>query len=143
MTTKHAHEKDAKHAEKHAKEPEKHPVKDPDPPTRRVELQNATIGDETTIGHGTKSYLVPRDGIVDLPPEVAEHVIRQGGARPLDLPQEHGEGTVTVKHVSDPKATLAYGNEVNTGEFEVPVAILAEIEPHGFVRVDPDGRRSK
>jgi hypothetical protein len=45
--------------------------------------------------------------------------------------------------VSDPKATLAYGDKVNTGEFEVPVAILAEIEPHGFVRVDPDGRRSK
>lgn len=144
MTIKHPEkhpEKDVKHPEKHPG-PEKH--LDKESPTQRVQIHNATIGDETSIGHGTKSYTVPRDGIVDLPKEAAEHVIRQGGAVPLDPLPTPSDVKVTVKHVSDPKATLAYGDEQKSGEFEVPVSILPEIAPHGFVPVEkPDDRRSK
>jgi hypothetical protein len=151
MTTKqhpHDHDKDAKHPEKPGKDSEKQHL-EKESPTRRVEFPSAAKGDEVTIGHGTQSYHVPRDGVIDLPKEAAEHVIRQGGAVLIDpIPEPSGQ-KVTVKHVSDPKATLAYGTEIRTGEFEIPVEIVAEIAPHGFVLVDPkiephpDGSRSK
>ena len=136
MTTK-PHEKDVKHPEKHAKEPEKHPPQEST--TRRVEFHNATSGDETTVGHGTKSYPVPRDGIVDLPHDVAEHVIRQGGAKPLDKPSPEPEGSVKVKHVSDSEALLSYGQDSykadKNGVMTVPLGIVAEAEAHGFLLV--------
>ena len=132
MTTK-PHEKDVKHPEKH----EKHPPQEST--TRRVEFPDAASGDETTVGHGTKSYVVPRDGVVELPHEVADHVIRQGGAKPLDKPSPEPEGSVKVKHVSDSEALLSYGQDSyksdKNGVMTVPLGIVAEAEAHGFLPV--------
>lgn len=122
----------AKHPDKH---PEKHPEKPPEPRQQRVEMKSKG-GDEVVVTHGTESYHVPREGHIDLPPKVAEHVIRQGGALPVDQVPPPTQGTVDVKNVIDPATTLGYGGNTytpdNKGITTVPLAILVEILPHGY-----------
>jgi hypothetical protein len=143
MATKHTDEKHP--AEKHthvvkASEPEpKVVVKYEAPPPKkglvRVRMQKLT--DE--VNHGTISYPVGNDGIVDLPPEAAAHVIRQGGAVQVDPPSPPPtEGVIKVQH-ADPSTILSYGQDVyapdKDGNLSVPIAIFLEIESHGFVAI--------
>jgi hypothetical protein len=144
MVTKHTDEKHP--AEKHthvvkASEPEpKVVVKYEAPPPKeglvRVKMQKLT--DE--VNHGTTSYPVGPHGIVDLPPEAAAHVIRQGGAVQVDPPPPPPtESVIKVQHVADQDTILSYGQDVyapdKDGNLSVPVAIFSEIEPHGFVAI--------
>lgn len=99
--------------------------------TKHVKMQKGT--DE--VNHGTTSYPVPKDGHVDLPTVVADHVIRQGGAEDLDKPPAP-EGSVDVKHESDPKRGVTWGEKHfepgKDGKLHVPIAALEDIAPHGF-----------
>jgi hypothetical protein len=104
-------------------------------PPKRVQMQKGT--DE--VNHGTTSYHVPRDGVVELPPEVAEHVIRQGGGKDIDPKPELPSDLVEVRHVSDPNAGLSWGWKSyppsKDGKLHVPMASLEDIAPHGFLPV--------
>jgi hypothetical protein len=104
-------------------------------PPKRVQMQKGT--DE--VNHGTTSYHVPRDGVVELPAEVAEHVLRQGGAADIDPKPELPNDLVEVSHVSDPNAGLSWGGKSyppsKDGKLHVPRASLADIAPHGFLPV--------
>ena len=139
---------DDKHQEKHpAKEhhaEEKSPpapqvVKYERPPPKegmvRVRMQKLT----NEVNHGTTRYPVGDDGIVDLPPEAAQHVIRQGGAVLVSPPPPPAEGTLKVKHVSDPKTIVSQGDQIlypdNKGEIEIPLSVLEDVTPHGFLPV--------
>lgn len=115
-------------------------VKDPKQPTKTLKVQAGT--DE--INQDGEIYRVAQgpakdEWIVDVPAHVAEHVIRQGGAiEILDVPPPPiNLNLVSVRHISDLKATLGHGATVyepdKDGKFLVPTSILAEIEPHGFV----------
>jgi hypothetical protein len=87
--------------------------------------------------------------VIDLPPKVAEHVIRQGGAQPLDPPADPLEGTIVVQN-PDPEAFLAYGGDIykpgGDGTVSIPTAIVDAAKAHGFFPVEEDskhGRRGK
>jgi hypothetical protein len=150
-TTKHPPEKDAKHHDKaaekqHKEEPKRAP--DREPAKQRVLMKNPG-GDEVVVTHGTESYHVPRDGVIDLPPKVAEHVIRQGGAQPLDNKPDPLPGTIQIQNASDPEATLGYGDQTYTpdknGIVTVPYEMAedSDFEAHGFIQVPQNGSSGK
>jgi hypothetical protein len=106
----------------------------PKPGMVRVKMQKLT--DE--VNHGTTSYPVDTDGIVDLPPEAAAIVIKQGGAELVNPPPPPVEGTIQVQHISDPATIVGHGDQSyapSGGVLTVPLAIWPEIEPHGFVAI--------
>ena len=117
------------------KSPEpKHDAKpDERQPTKRVQMQKGT--DE--VNHGGKSYPVPKDtGIVELPANVAEHVIKTGGASEIFDPPEPSEDFVKVRHVHDPKLGVRWGEYYEpdkNGVLKVPVAAVEDIAAHGFL----------
>jgi|SRR6516162_443470 hypothetical protein len=155
-----------KHPEKHPAEthPEKHPAAEKPPPEAvqlpaepppvptqlpapevryerpppkegmvRVKMPKLT----NEVNHGTTSYPVDNDGIVDLPPEAAEHVLRQGGAVLVEPLAATAEGTMKIKHTSDPNTTLGYGQDLyapdSNGELTIPISIFSDVESHGFI----------
>jgi hypothetical protein len=149
-TKQHPPEKDAKHHDKpaekaHKEEPKRAP--DREPAKQRVLMKNPG-GDEVVVTHGTESYHIPRDGEADLPPEVAMHVIRQGGARAIEPRADPVEGSVQVRH-ADPATRLSYGEDRypvdRNGLATIPLAILEEVLPHGFQVVveEPAAQESK
>jgi hypothetical protein len=150
-TTKHPPEKDAKHHDKaaekaHKEEPKRAP--DREPPRQRVEMKSR--GDEVVVTHGTESYTVPRTGEIDLPPHVAEHVIRQGGAKAINPKDAPLQGSIQIKNVSDPGAILGYGDQTyqpdkQTGIVTIPYEMAEDsgFEAHGFAQVAQDGSSGK
>jgi hypothetical protein len=150
-TKQHPPEKDAKHHDKpaekaHKEEPKRAP--DREPAKQRVLMKNPG-GDEVVVTHGTESYHIPRDGEADLPPHVAEHVIRQGGAKAINPKDAPLQGTIQIQNVSDPKAIIGYGDQTYqpdaTGIMTVPYEMSEEsdLEAHGFIQVPQDGSRGK
>ncbi len=107
--------------------------------TVRIRVQKGT--DE--INHEGVSYKVAQgpaseEWTVEVPAHVAEHILRQGGAVQLDVPApDLGEGFIHVRHINDPKTGFSHGAKIyepdKNGKIKVPVSILAEIEPHGFI----------
>jgi hypothetical protein len=149
-TTKHPPEKDAKHHDKPAEKQHKdEPKRAPDrEPKQRVEMKSR--GDEVVVTHGTESYTVPRTGEIDLPPHVAEHVIRQGGAKAINPKDAPLQGTIQIQNASDPEATLGYGDQTyqpdkKTGIVTIPYEMAEDsgFEAHGFVQVPQDGSSGK
>lgn len=108
------------------------------PVTKKLRMQAGT--DEVT--HGDHIYRVAQgaakpEGYVELPPEAAEHVLRQGGAV---LIEEGGAKyphlMVSVRHVSDPKASFTFHGKVHEpdkkGLIHVSAEALGTIQAHGF-----------
>lgn len=108
------------------------------PATRKIQMQKGT--DE--VNEGETSYRVAlgpaeAEGVVIVPASAAEHLIRQGGAIDLDAITDPPKGSTHVRHASDPTRGFSHGGTSykpdKDGKIHAPVAILAEIEPHGFV----------
>jgi hypothetical protein len=110
------------------------------PRSKRLLVQKGT--DE--VNHAGVSYPTAHgpaepEGIVHLPPEAAEHILRQGGA--IEVTDEtvscEPSSTVLVRHINDPESSFSWGNRQfnpdENGLIEAPVEALAEIESHGFI----------
>ena len=134
MTQKQSEHKPEPKAE-HKPEPKSEHKDEPKQLAKTVKVQMQKGTDE--VNHGTTKYQVSnKDWTVELPPHVAEHVIRQGGAQLIEEDVEPSSDLISVQHVSDKKATLSYAG-VNydpdkDGKMSVPVVSVDEIAPHGF-----------
>ncbi len=130
----HAHE--PKHAHEHHEEKEEEVTK--------LQMQKGT--DEVNIGGDSyKVALGPAqpEGFVEVPPALAEILIKQGGAVEIvDPPHHHHhqepmqQGFVHVRHATDPNASFTFqGIEYCPGEdgvIKAPTVAVVHIEAHGF-----------
>ena len=78
------------------------------------------------------------EGTVTVPVDVAEHLIRQGGAVEVDVsPPDLPTGFIHVRHVTDPKASFGWCGVAylpdEDGKIHAPIASLEAIAGHGFL----------
>lgn len=131
----HPHEHAPEHAPEHHEEKEEEVTK--------LQMQKGT--DEVNIGG--ESYKVALgaaqpEGFVEVPPALAEILIKQGGAVEIvDPPQHHHrepmqQGFVHVRHATDPNASFTFqGIEYCPGDdgvIKAPTVAVVHIEAHGF-----------
>lgn len=88
------------------------------------------------VNYGTESFKVPASGYVEVPLELAETLLKEGGAVQV-LPGALPDGYVKVRHVSDPNASFNFEGVTymadDDGVIDAPYTALSHIESHGFI----------
>jgi hypothetical protein len=103
--------------------------------------------------HGTARYRVGIDGLVTVPPEVAVHLISNGGftvanptaARHLELQRGDLQLGPLVRLHHDTAASCSYGGGEyradKNGDVLVPAAAVVDLMAHEFMPVQPEEAR--